>query len=204
MDNQDQHPVNDAPPAAQPAGASAPVNSARRRFARAGLGASGVILTLASQPGMAATRVCKSASGSLSGGLQSRPTDQNLVCGGMTPSFWLDYTVNAWPGGTYPVATPTKAATLFSSVFPGGSGIYATATLLQMLGDNAAAGDTSNLGTHLVTTYLNIMSDKISYITIDSLKLMWHDLITYGFYTPQAGTQWTAEQVKIYLESTEG
>lgn len=202
MDIQDQHPVNEAPPAH----GAAPANHARRRFARAGLGASGVILTLASQPGMAATRVCKSPSGSLSGGLQSRPTDQTLVCGGLSPGYWKNHEQHKWPGSVCPVDRQNKLATTFKSVYPGGAAnsVYDTLTLLQMLEDNAAAGDTYNVGMHLAAAFLNVKSGNISYLTVTSLQNMWYALITYGYYTPHAGIQWGAEQIKLYLESTEG
>lgn len=199
MDIQDQHAVNQAPPAQ----GAVPVNHARRRFARAGLGASGVILTLASQPGMAATRVCKSPSGSLSGGLQSRPADQEVKCLGMTPEYWAT-NQNAWKGA-YPVPStqPAKPATTFAAVFPGGTGVYATYTLLQML-TAPLLDDPSDLGKHLAACYLNIKADKINYLTVESLQRIWRELLSPGYYTPIAGTQWSADQVSLYLQSTEG
>lgn len=212
MDNQDQNHGNvDNMPAPRQREAEAfPVDSSRRRFARASLGATGVILTLTSQPGMAAARVCKSPSGSLSGGLQSQPSNQTLVCGGLSPGYWTQH-LSQWPAGAIPESGENgkgkfgKTATKFASVFPGGGTTFLqNATLLECLEDNNPSNDPHNLAMHLVAAYLNVLSGKISYLTVPALQQIWHDVITYGYYSPSAGVQWDAYAVKIYLESTEG
>jgi hypothetical protein len=169
--------------------------AARRRFARAGVGVSGVILTLASQPGMASPLMCKSASGSLSHGLSSQPSNVTLRCGGLSPGFWKK-SGRAWPA-------PCTREKLFSSVFPhGGTSLYQAGTMLAMMTNNDPSKDPYNLGMHLVATYLNVLSGKISFLTVDGLKKMWNDLVTYGHYVPSAGYSWGAEQLKNYLQST--
>lgn len=169
----------------------------RRRFAGVG-----VILTLASEPGMAAV-MCKSPSGSLSGGLRSSPGGQNLVCGGLSPGYWKNHP-DAWPRGVYPYKAPPQQATTFASVFPFGSTkLYRTGTLMEVLESTDPSEDPYNFGFHLVAAYLNILSGKMNFLTVDRLKLMWHDVVAYGFYVPTAGSKWYAEDVKRYLESTE-
>jgi len=169
--------------------------AARRRFARAGVGVSGVILTLASQPGMASPMMCKSASGSMSTGLDSRPSNVTLRCEGLAPGFWKK-SERTWP-------PPAAREQLFSSVFPrGGTGLYQSGTMLQMLTNDDPGMDPYSLGMHLVATYLNVLSGKISFLTVDGLKKMWHDFVTYGHYIPRAGTSWNAEALRTYLENT--
>jgi hypothetical protein len=60
--------------------------ASRRRFTRAGAAASGVLLTLHSQPGMAAT-VCAGPSGFQSGLISARPNDPG-ACAGRSPGYW--------------------------------------------------------------------------------------------------------------------
>jgi hypothetical protein len=181
--------------------AGAPHNPGRRRFASTGAKASGVILTLASAPGMATE--CRSPSGSVSGTLKSSPGTQTVVCAGLSPGYWKNWP-QAWPPGCYPEASGTRAATTFASVFPNGStSLYQTGTLMEVLKSNEKGEDPYNLGAHLVAAYLNVKSRKINYLTVEQLKTIWHNLYTYGYYQPKAGERWYAERVAQYLESTE-
>lgn len=193
--------IQDQEPAASVGGT--PSNPNRRRFAGAGVKASGVILTLVSTPGMAC--VCKSPSGSLSGNLQaSNHSTQTVLCNGVSPGYWKNYTQHPWPPGIRPVATKWRPATTFASVFPyGGTTLYQTGTLLDVLNNNDPNQDKYNLGFHLVAAYLNVVSNRINFFTVAVLKGIWHDLYTYGYYSPAAGVKWYAQDVAIYLQSTE-
>ena len=192
--------IQDQDPAASVGGT--PSNPGRRRFASAGAKASGVILTLASAPGMAC--VCKSPSGSLSGNLQSsHHGPQTVVCNGVSPGYWKHWT-SQWPSGCYPTTTRQHNATTFASVFPyGWTSLYQTGTLMDVLTDNNPSQDPYNLGFHLVAAYLNVKSNKINFFTVASLQGIWHDLYTYGYYSPRAGTKWYPQDVAAYLQSTE-
>lgn len=179
-----------------------PSKPGRRRFASAGAKASGVILTLASTPGMAC--VCKTPSGSLSGNLQtSSHSTQTVVCNGMSPGYWKNWP-DQWPSGCYPTTTAYQTATKFATIFPNGATtLYQTGTLMDVLISNDPAQDPHNLGAHLVAAYLNVKSNKISFFTVAVLKTIWHDLYTYGYYAPAAGVKWFAKDVANYLSSTE-
>lgn len=180
----------------------APSKPGRRRFAGAGVKASGVILTLVSSPGIAGV-VCKSPSGSLSGNLSSQPGDDTITCVGRSPGYWKKWT-GAWPPGIYPTSTKFHPATKFASVFPGGrTTLYRTGTLMGVLESNDPQEDPHNLGFHLVAAYLNVMSHKIDFLTVADLKGIWYDLCTYGYYSPMAGIRWDSEKVANYLYSTE-
>ena len=177
---------------ANPAGAMAPKGLSRRNFTRAGIGASGVLLTLASQPGMASS-ICRTPSGSLSGGLQSHAPV--VSCAGQTPTY---YTSNpGWSGG----ATPS---TVFKSVFsvPGTTGFGADTTTFGFLLNGNKDVDPSSLGMYMVTTYLNIVSGRIGFLTVDQLQAIWNEWQGGGYYTPTAGVQWNASQIVTYLSGT--
>lgn len=218
VDNQEQNTANAGKaPTEAPQQGAAPANPARRRFARLGAGGSGVILTLASGSGMA-TVVCTSASGSLSLGVSSH-TATAASCSGVSPGYWkVDQ--HTWPIINTTTVNKTalmnsssnsnstdqqQRATLYSVVFANGNtDLYRTGTMQQVLDNNDPSADPYNLGMHLVSAYLNVMSSRISFLNVQTLKNMWYDVITYGHYSPTAGVSWTAEQVKNYLQSTEG
>jgi hypothetical protein len=150
-----------------------------------------------------ASVVCKSPSGFMSGSLKSSPGTQTLVCSGVSPGYWKNWP-NAWPAGCYPTTTKTRTATKFAAIFPNGrTSLYQNGTLMEVLKDNNNAMDPYNLGAHLVSAYLNVKSNKINFMTVDSLKGIWHDLCTYGYYSPIAGKRWSPKEVADYLQSTE-
>jgi hypothetical protein len=171
----------------------------RRRLAKAGIGAAGILWTLESRAAMG-PMVCKSPSGALSGGLSSHYGPEP-VCQGRSPGYWKNHT-EAWP---IPIAT------MFADVFyVAGSKqsctpetkdkSYLCSTLLNIL--EPQSFDQYNLGMHAVATYLNIKSGKINFLSVETLLNMWYEVQTKGFYSPTAGVQWNPEQVKNYLEAT--
>ena len=161
-----------------------------------------MILTLASSSGMAQS-VCKSPSGFMSGNL-SHPGNQTVSCAGLSPGYWKNWP-DSWPPSCYAYKTSQHKATTFASVFPsGGTTLYQSGTMMDVLTNNDPSQDPSNLGAHLVAAYLNVKSNKINFFTIDVLKAIWHDLGAYGYYSPSAGIKWYADDVAQYLSKTEG
>jgi hypothetical protein len=77
---------------------------------------------------------------------------------------------------------------------------YLCSTMMNMLSPQGF--DQYNLGMHAVATYLNIRAGKISFLSVEALVNMWFELQTKGYYSPTAGVQWSAEQVKNYLQAT--
>jgi hypothetical protein len=163
----------------------------RRRFTKSGLAVSGVILTLVSRPGMA-TDICASASGSLSGGLQSHHGPAP-VCVGVSPGFWKNR--SNWPKNI-------KKTTLFGSVYAcnGKNHEYKTCTLLTMLSHQSF--DQANLGMHLVAAYLNAQAGYTSFLTVASLQTMFSEWQNTGYYSPTAGVKWHASDIVTYLSGT--
>lgn len=166
--------------------------ASRRRFAKAGIGASGVLLTLASQPGMA-TDICTSPSGSLSGGLNSHHGPPP-ACSGRAPDYWKSHT--PWPRG---LTRDTRFGQIFSV-----NGRYAdrwgATTCMAMLAGQPF--DDAALGMHLVATYLNILSGRVSFLTTEALRNIWSEWQAKGYYTPSAGVQWNAAAIVVYLSGT--
>jgi len=165
--------------------------AARRRLAKAGLGAAGVLWTTQAS----ATRVCISASAALSSGLHSKkPNATTVTCEGRSPGYWKNH-------GGWPVSSDTKFREVFSCSGANDS-TYGSATLLELL--KGCDFDKHNLGRHLVATYLNVKTGWISYISERTLVQMWSELQSTGHYEPAKGVFWDAETTKKYLESTQG
>ena len=170
---------------------AAPEALSRRNFTKAGIGASGVLLTLASQPGMASS-ICRTPSGSLSGGLQSRAPV--VSCSGQLPSYYAS-------GTTFPGTVSVD--TLFGDVFTCNATYGATfgAAKLQTILTHQGF-DTVNLGMYLAATYLNIASNRIGFLTLVQLQDIWRDWQALGYYSPTAGTNWDASSIVTYLSGT--
>jgi hypothetical protein len=164
----------------------------RRRFAS--LGASGVILTVASQPAMANSVMCTalSAPGSV---MHSRSTTV-LKCEGRSPGYY--HKPENW-GGTG-VDPNGMFKDYFSTV--GLGGLLVPYTLLEVItGDfdtkNKGKGkdkpgadikpDQNNVARHIVATWLNVLSNRVSFFTVESVMAMWTEYATTSHYVPTAG-----------------
>jgi hypothetical protein len=171
----------------------------RRRLAKAGVGAAGVLLTLESRATMG-PMMCKAPSGALSGGLSSH-YGPAPVCQGRSPGYWKNH----------PGAWPIPTGTFFADVFyvPGNRRTctvktkntnYLCSTMMFLVSPQSF--DKYNLAMHAIATYLNIKSGKINFLSVETLLNMWYEVQTKGVYTPTAGVTWNAEQVKNYLQAT--
>ena len=172
--------------------ALSPAGAARRRFTRnAGLGTTGVILTLVSQPGMAEA-VCVSPSRQMSPGATTSLHPKVIVtCAGMGPSWWSKNT--SWPC--------SKSAT-FGSAFPCNNASYSV-TLLQNILTSSKTDSVSEFGRALVTTYLNVTSGKISFLTQEDVISMYTEMQSKFSYKPSATVPaWTMDELTQYLQST--
>ncbi|MBC7455969.1 MAG: hypothetical protein H7335_20185 [Massilia sp.] len=220
MDIEQDHGDAGASSTPDPAGtAIAPKNPARRKFTMAGITASGVLLTLVSQPGMASTN-CTALSSVGSNTMQS-VQKMTQLCAGKAPEFYRGgNTLSTNPQGITaaganapstgiqsvsirsPVGWPSQVSpsTLFRTVFPcvgSTAGTFGTSTLGAMLSHESF--DTSKLGMYMVATYLNIMSNRTPFPTAPQLQAIWYDWQTYGYYSPTAGVKWYAADIVLYL-----
>lgn len=165
--------------------------AARRRLAKAGVGAAGILWTLESKATYQQGMVCSAPSGSLSTGLQSTYAAK-AACQGLAPDSWYKLS------GSWPCSDKIR----FKHVFPcSGSNMstYGNATMLELLGGQTF--DTYGLGAELVATYLNVLSKKISFLTEQDVIDMWTQ-IQHGSYKATAKVSWNAQELKYYLAST--
>lgn len=197
MSNLDQQSGEAQLPAAPAAETLDARGASRRRFARVGAGASGVLMTLASQPGMAA--VCATPSGSLSSGMTSRAPNTQVSCGGLSPGYWKNHT---WPHGC-------NRNKKFGEVFPcsAGSSVMAGMSMYDVLCQNDQAVDKHNTGAHVVAAYLNWRNNKTYVITPTMLAKIWKEYQdtggqAVGYYVPAANHKWYGNDIVAYIIST--
>lgn len=197
--NQDQQNGHTGQPV-QPVEMLSTKGAARRRFSRAAAGASGVLATLASQPGMAAT-VCTTPSGFLSSGMtMSHQPVPPPLCGGLSPGYWWSHQ-DQWPKG---ITTTQK----FKSIFHCGAGSSALGNLTMGEACNPHPDiDQSNCGRHILAAYINALSGKTTVLTTIMVLKIWNEYQNTGgqgsgYYTPSAGVKWYAADIVNYIKST--
>lgn len=203
------------------------VDESRRRFGKSGLAASGVILTLASQP-VLGQWACQSPSGFQSGNVS---THGDLpLCSGLTPGYWQAPN-KQWPSPCMQGTCSNKknlssnnpvdwtGGTAFSSIFNCGSygTIYKSACLpvknspckptsplsfMQILLLNGK-DDRYQLGAHIVAAFLNASAGLTrGVLTEQAVKDMFNEWAAKGYYEPSAGVQWSGADIVTYLKTT--
>jgi hypothetical protein len=171
--------------------------AARRRFAKAGAGASaGAILTLASQPAMA-TLVCTSASGAVSGNLSRH--NQSVACAGLSPGYWKTHH-SAWRGAY------TNGQSLYKLTFPTTSrcsqlNVYTCFDIVDPI-KVTNGHDPNNVAMHIMATLLNVRSRRIGFLTENQVLAIWNSYAATGIYKPTSTVTWGGAQIVAYLTST--
>jgi hypothetical protein len=168
----------------------------RRRLAKAGLGAAGVLWTLESHASLRqAGFVCMSASSFHSAGLNSNAVTE-LGCNPDSPSTWKE------PSKQWPVSKETPFRDVFtcSGRF---ADTYQQATLLAVMSADYDA-QRAHIGAHLITAYLNVKSGKINFIDEATLRRMWVEINNGGTFKVNPGVVWTELEVRNYLALVHG
>lgn len=163
----------------------------RRRLLRGGLGASPVLLTLASRPVNAAT--CTLASSFVSvATFKSRNPGTSAQCASYTCEWWKNECTSGSTHKAYMDATTVQ--TFLGSTFPGS--IYATRTLSSIMKDVAGIQLNTELGVlqHLIALAMNI---KGNYATPGNLSQLYINGVWSNYKTnlnayklPSSGINW--------------
>lgn len=165
----------------------------RRRLAKAGLGAAGVLWSLQSHSALASNK-CATPSAFGSAGLNSS-NHTELACNPLPPSSWCGRA--SWPCSRF---------TKFSDVFGCRDNLkdsYGRDTLLQVM--NNAQYDQFKLGCHLAAAYLNVSSGRVTTLDVATLKRMWSELMYGGgLFKVGPNKTWTAQEVRTYLVAIQG
>jgi len=182
--------------------------AARRRLLQGGLAAAPVLMTLVSRPVLAGAVQTPSA---FCSGNTSTP-GITLTSSGQTPTYWTQpQNFGAWRPPYYPVGTSstqqvgliatqgssTLGPTLFDSVF---KPHYRNKSLLDVL--KLQGGSTDQVARYCVAVVLNIAAGWTPVITVNTVKQIWSEYLTKGYFEPTAGIHWDAGQIVQYLKST--
>ena len=175
-------------PALPAAGQLDSVSSVRRRFAKSSLAASGVLLTLASRP-VLGNVVCKSPSGFLSGNQSSQ--GMKPICEGRSPGYWRNH--DGWP---------IPKSTIFKEFFNCRlNAWYARKTFGDLI--DPQSQDKHNFIRHLVAATLNERRGWTPFLTEQTLRSMLAQWENTGKFSPKPNVYWDAEQIVVYLSSTQ-
>jgi len=196
--------INNEDKAAEPAGTPAPGAMSRRRFASAGLGSAGALLTIVSAPSMAHTVSCKSPSGTLSGDLHNSHHRANtVICGGRSPSYYKNAGRGEWrayhntkfgDSGMFNCTGPNRASSSRVKTF-------SNTTMLEFM--DVQPFDRFGIGTHLAAVWLNVTLGKINFLTIGDVQGIWNEYQRTGGYKPRGGMKpWTPTELASYLSKT--
>lgn len=164
-------------------------NPGRRRFGHAGLGTSGVLMTLACKPVLGGV-VCKSPSGFLSAN-QSTHGGQVAICSGRRAQYWA-------ANENWPIDRQTKFSQVFSSP---SSGAFSQLTLGDLIARNVS--DVDGFGMCLVAALLNSRMGWTPFLPEDRIRAMYLEWRTKGYFSPTATVKWTAVEIVSYLQSTQ-
>jgi hypothetical protein len=175
-----------------------PRGAARRRFGKAGLGASGVILTLASQPGMATEKLMCTTVSAYGSFTPSSHQLARVACNGLTPAEWTKW-LRQWRGAYSPRA---KCGHVFRCV--GKAGALAPRTLLEVLDLPAEYKelDRDNVAMYLVAALLNATTNRVPQLPKSTVLEIWEEYARTEHYSPRKNIYWDGQQIVEYLKST--
>lgn len=189
------------PPSPDVRGAEAPTPRipSRRRVLKAAATAP-VLMTLVSRPVLGGQCVCPS--GYLSNAA-SHTGKTPTSCSGLSPTAWASNT--SWPT---PYHATTKNgrngydATLYHCVVTGLNGYTFSGDTLRGVLQLSDDGGTRSLGRYTAAALLNARKGLTPVLTETTVRQMWNDCISKGYYEPTAGVHWGAAQIITYIKST--
>lgn len=188
----------------------------RRRLARTGLGATGVVLTLSSKGALAT--VCASPSGFVSATLNTSKAPQYSCSMNGSHGYWKNHQ-EAWS------ATGVKPSDYFGAHFQTGVryahlreipliGVLDPQGYFRVRGGRGKSGkvppdfDPNNVAMQTVAAYLNARlsqsaGDARAVLSPEEVKKIWADFVFDGSYLPQPGaSRWNGAQIAQYFETT--
>lgn len=199
-----EHPEEGGNAPSTPAAAPAFSGAARRRFTKAGAVAVGAVLTLKSQPGMAANSSgCVFAGPSAAGSFNINQSRGPKVgyCNAVSPGYWKQHPED-WPKQPWDLNKSMWDCN-FQTIFPCGT---SSEFYNQKLGTVICwgGGGIQDVARHLIAAYLNAMKNYTSpYLTTTKVQEIWVGYNSIAGYKP-AGKVWSASDISDYIKGTWG
>lgn len=188
------------------------VDESRRNLAKAGLAATGVLLTLGSRP-VLGQWACQTPSGFISG--NASPHGTPPMCSGLTQGYWGTRPGN-WPSpyaaGTFNKNKQKQAyenwsgGTMFKDFTLGfnctGFGAsFEPYSMMQVILLNGTI-DSYQLGAHCVAALLNARSGRTPVLSEEQVRNMFNEYAANGYFEPTAGIKWYPADIVAYLKTT--
>jgi hypothetical protein len=77
---------------------------------------------------------------------------------------------------------------------------FGSLTMLDVLGASGGAYDA--LGRYTVAALLNAKAGRVHVLPESTVRNMWNDCVTRGYYEPAAGVRWGAAEIVAYMQKT--
>jgi hypothetical protein len=77
---------------------------------------------------------------------------------------------------------------------------FGSLTMLDVL--SASGGAYDALGRYTVAALLNAKSGRVHVLPESTVRNMWNDCVTRGYYEPAAGVRWGAAEIVAYMQKT--
>jgi hypothetical protein len=195
MVNHDQPEQNaDAPCAPTAIPALTPSGAARRRIA--GLGVSGVLMTVASSHAMAGELACKSPSGALSGDLHASHAPNVACTGGQSPTWWFNHKTLL----PRTITKQTKFSEILYTTRPVGN-----MSVYKVLEGNGNKGKDTVPALMLATWFnVTVSPHSINFLTAQAVADMWANYDADEVYNISGSSQsMDSVQFADYLRNTQ-
>ena len=94
-------------------------------------------------------------------------------------------------------------ATRFHSKTTGlGGSCFDKHSMLAVLQQDAGGGGYATVGRYVVAAMLNAAAGRTPYLSQATIRQMWNDLISRGYFEPTAGVRWGPAEIAAYLRAT--
>jgi len=72
--------------------------------------------------------------------------------------------------------------------------------MLQVI--DIRSGNIESVGRWIVAALLNARSGRVHVLTEGTVRAMWNDLVTRGYYEPTTGVRWGPTEIVTYIGTT--
>lgn len=187
--------------------------AARRRFTRLGAGATGVILTLHSQPGMAAKglgaganpMICVAPSGFVSVTTSASRSPRDACAYNRSHGYWKTHP-EEWKSRAG-IDSEAKFGTVLRAT--GNYAGLADVTLMGVIDPSKEVKqiDQNNVAMQTVAALLNARASSYAgvptLLSEETVMEIWNEFVVQGYYTPGTGNAiWTGADIAAYFETT--
>ena len=83
-----------------------------------------------------------------------------------------------------------------------GGKVFEGASMMDVLQQNAGGGRYQMLGRYVAAAMLNAAAGRTPHLDEGTIRQLWNDVITRGYFEPTAGVRWGPTEIVDYLRAT--